>query len=306
MNLRSYCSNKLTLKELLYFYKQGERDFSHLDLSEKNLSLTDLLRIEKTVGDVNISGNKLFPFNINLNININELNNCDFSYSSLQGHSLHGVDLKNNKFINSDLSRCNLCNSNLTNSDLSGANLNGTELTCATIDNVNFSRISVDALTKFNNMRIGKYEVTDPHNLDDPIFRRFVTGFFNEILMFRVIDTSKDIKKRKVEYIVAVGSIYKLLKDPFKHPMINYPPTIGFYNHKSQLFDETKQFENYIDKLLQKKKYIVYNDEGKIIKDGDIFEIENFINNNRILEVKENTFIQKDKMKVVDGKVIMI
>jgi len=89
-------SARMTATEILAKYKQGERNFSGLDLAGADFSFADL-------SNVNFSGSNL--------------KNADFSFANLEGDNFTGADL-----TNANLESANLNNAELTNANLGDVN----------------------------------------------------------------------------------------------------------------------------------------------------------------------------------------
>jgi uncharacterized protein YjbI with pentapeptide repeats len=128
---------KMSAKELLQRYADGERDFSWVDLSLKTFN---------KLGSVNLSGANLSHASLYLtDLSHADLSMVDLSWSwmdntKLRGANLQGANLSNARLKNVKLMGANLSGGNLSRADLhmtiwgwEGANLCGANLLNATI-----------------------------------------------------------------------------------------------------------------------------------------------------------------------------
>ena len=136
---------KMSTKELLQRYADGERDFSWVDLSLKSFN---------NLGSVNLSGANLSHAYLYLtDLSHADLSMVDLSWScmdnaKLQGANLQGANLSNARLKNVKLMGANLSGANLSGADLhmtiwdwEGANLCGANLFKATISDASSLRL---------------------------------------------------------------------------------------------------------------------------------------------------------------------
>ena len=132
-------------QELLNRYRQGERDFAHVDLSGANLSGSNLRQIDLTGADLTGANLTWVAFN----------------EAKLTGACLRRADMGNAMLTNSQLSGANLSGANLTKADLrltllqeaelnwamlTEADLTSADLQHSTLDQINLERAKLTSV----------------------------------------------------------------------------------------------------------------------------------------------------------------
>lgn len=169
-------------EEFLKRYRDGERDFSDIELRDVDLGFITLAKIS-------FHRAKL----INVDFQTANLKNADFSEADLTGSYLVGADL-----IEANLTKANLTNSNLylanltdaklnnsilTNTDLKCTNLIGADLTGSNIEeaiNVSSPHLLVVDENKNNNSEL----VTELRELTRGLYNPHNTGDYYPIDVF--------------------------------------------------------------------------------------------------------------------------
>ncbi|MEG3938092.1 pentapeptide repeat-containing protein [Microcoleus sp. S36b_A3] len=123
----------ISAEEFLKRYKEGERDFTGINLSGVDLSGKILHSVN--LSNANLSGAELSETNL-YGSNLSEAN---LSHANLHTANLTGVNLGKTKFTNANLSEVNLHCANLSEANLSGVNLSSVHLFSKT----NFSKANL-------------------------------------------------------------------------------------------------------------------------------------------------------------------
>jgi uncharacterized protein YjbI with pentapeptide repeats/stress response protein SCP2 len=123
----------ISAEEFLRRYKEGERDFTGINLSGVDLSGKTLHSVN--LSNANLSGAELSEADL-FGANLSEAN---LSHANLHTANLTSVNLGKTKFINANLSEVNLRCANLSEANLSGVNLSSVHLFSKT----NFSKANL-------------------------------------------------------------------------------------------------------------------------------------------------------------------
>ncbi|MCS6814361.1 MAG: pentapeptide repeat-containing protein [Cyanobacteria bacterium] len=113
----------MQLKDFLNRYRQGERDFAHIDLREANLSGVNLQ-------DIDLTGANLTGANLSW---------AFLTRATLVGANLRQADLRSCALNNANLTQAVLSGANLTKADLRLANLQSAELDWAILQEADLS-----------------------------------------------------------------------------------------------------------------------------------------------------------------------
>ncbi len=135
-------------RELLKFYKEGKRNFSHHRLYNRNIELH------------NICDRVIWTDNAPPNFSNENLAEIILTHSNLYHANLSGTNFSGATLIDVDLSYVNLSSANLVDTDLrdtnlyhanlSGANLSGADLTNTCLDGAIFKNVIIDEKTKIH------------------------------------------------------------------------------------------------------------------------------------------------------------
>lgn len=125
-------------------YRQGERDFAHIDLSGANLTGLNLRNINLT--GANLSG---------ANLSWASLSHANFTGANLHQANLHSATLHNAIFIQATLNRAKLSKvdlrwANLREADLNWADLNASDLGGADMQQTQLDQVNLEQ-AKLNN-----------------------------------------------------------------------------------------------------------------------------------------------------------
>ena len=143
-----YRQVKMEDRELLKFYKEGKRNFSHHRLYNRNIELH------------NICNRAIWTDNAPPNFSNENLAEIILTHSYLYHANLSGTNLSSASLIDVDLSYANLSgatlidtdlrDTNLYHANLSGANLSGADLTNTCLDEAIFKNVTIDDNTKID------------------------------------------------------------------------------------------------------------------------------------------------------------
>ena len=144
------------MHEIVERYKNGERDFSGLDLNEANLHKAILSEVNLVMAGLNwanlsmanLSGANLSGAELcGANLRMADLDWVNLSMAKLIGANLSGANLNGTNLHGVDLSLANLSMAKLIGSDLSGADLSGANLYGANLCGASLHRASLPAPT---------------------------------------------------------------------------------------------------------------------------------------------------------------
>lgn len=131
----------ISAEEFLQRYKEGERDFTGINLSRVDLSGKILHSVN--LSNANLSGAELSEADL-FGANLSEAN---LSHANLHTANLTSVNLGKTKFTNANLSEVNLHCANLSEANLSGVNLSSVHLFSKTsFSKANLSKANLTGL----------------------------------------------------------------------------------------------------------------------------------------------------------------
>ncbi|XZN91811.1 MAG: TerD family protein [Microcoleus sp.] len=139
----------ITAEEFLQRYKEGERDFTGINLAgvdlsrqtfDSNVSLSQANLSKANLANANLTGVNLIGANLQgANLNSTDLQSADLIEANLSGANLTKATLYYARLIQANLSQANLSAANLNSANFIVANLSRANLTQATLHSANLT-----------------------------------------------------------------------------------------------------------------------------------------------------------------------
>lgn len=148
---------RITTKELLERYEQGERNFSRDDLGV--IALNPPWLIDVNLNDINLGRSHIQNGGL---INI-DLSGANLERSRFTQTLLVKINLSNANLSRANLDRVDFTSANLTGANLTNANLTGANLTGANLIGANLTNIQINERTIFCNTFMPDGSINSSH-----------------------------------------------------------------------------------------------------------------------------------------------